>query len=167
MSVVSAPRAFSASAASPSQKLAHRCGQRTLLSHDPQAGGLLLGLRRKAPVGQERNLVAAVLEEAERRAARLQDIFGRDSLFVELQDHGLAAQKETNPKLIEIARRLKAPVLATNDSHYTRREHHLAHDALLSPGEEALPGPSRFRAPAARRQLTSRRGAGDACRKES
>jgi DNA polymerase-3 subunit alpha len=68
---------------------------------------------------------------ATERAARLQDIFGRDSLFVELQDHGLTAQRRTNPQLIEIARRIKAPVLATNDSHYTRREDHLAHDALL------------------------------------
>ncbi|HWF17516.1 MAG TPA: DNA polymerase III subunit alpha [Acidimicrobiales bacterium] len=69
--------------------------------------------------------------EAERRAARLQDIFGRDNLFVELQDHGLAAQQRTNPQLIEIARRLNAPLLATNDSHYTHRDDAVAHDALL------------------------------------
>ncbi len=64
-------------------------------------------------------------------AARLQDIFGRDNLFVELQDHGLADQHRTNPQLIEIARRIGAPLLATNDSHYTHREHAVAHDALL------------------------------------
>jgi DNA polymerase-3 subunit alpha len=65
------------------------------------------------------------------KAARLQDIFGRDNLFVELQDHGLAEQRQTNPRLIELARRIKAPLLATNDSHYTRREDAIAHDALL------------------------------------
>ncbi len=65
------------------------------------------------------------------KAARLQDIFGRDNLFVELQDHGLAAQRETNPKLIEIAKRIGAPLLATNDSHYTHQEDHESHDALL------------------------------------
>jgi DNA polymerase-3 subunit alpha len=69
--------------------------------------------------------------EAERRAARLQDIFGRDNLFVELQDHGLSDQHRTNPQLMEIARRLNAPLLATNDSHYTHREDAVAHDALL------------------------------------
>ncbi|HUC06285.1 MAG TPA: DNA polymerase III subunit alpha [Acidimicrobiales bacterium] len=69
--------------------------------------------------------------EAERRAGRLQDIFGRDNLFVELQDHGLAEQQRTNPQLVEIARRLDAPLLATNDSHYTHREDAVAHDALL------------------------------------
>jgi DNA polymerase III subunit alpha len=65
------------------------------------------------------------------KAARLQDIFGRDNLFVELQDHGLAAQRETNPKLIEIAKKIGAPLLATNDSHYTHQEDHEAHAALL------------------------------------
>ncbi len=65
------------------------------------------------------------------KAARLQDIFGRDNLFVELQDHGLPAQRETNPKLIEIAKKIGAPLLATNDSHYTHQEDHEAHDALL------------------------------------
>src|SRR3954451_23386616 len=52
------------------------------------------------------------------RAARLQDIFGRDNLFIELQDHGLPLQHETNPKLLQIARKIQAPLLATNDSHY-------------------------------------------------
>ncbi len=64
-------------------------------------------------------------------AARLQDIFGRDGLFVEIQDHGLAKQHKTNPMLIEIARTIGAPLLATNDSHYTSRGDAVAHDALL------------------------------------
>jgi len=76
-------------------------------------------------------LLAGDEVEAEKRAARLQDIFGRDSLFVELQDHGIADQHRTNPQLIEIARRIGAPLLATNDSHYTHREDAVAHDALL------------------------------------
>ncbi|MBO0714003.1 MAG: DNA polymerase III subunit alpha, partial [Acidimicrobiales bacterium] len=70
-------------------------------------------------------------ERATKLAGRLQDIFGRDSLFVELQDHGLAAQRRTNPELIEVARQIGAPLLATNDSHYTRRSDAVAHDALL------------------------------------
>ena len=62
---------------------------------------------------------------------RLQDIFGKENLFVELQDHGLDAQRRTNPGLIRIARALDAPLIATNDSHYCRREDAVAHDALL------------------------------------
>jgi DNA polymerase-3 subunit alpha len=70
-------------------------------------------------------------ERALKLAGRLQDIFGRDNLFVELQDHGLDKQKRTNPKLLEIAKLLNAPLLATNDSHYTHRKDAVAHDALL------------------------------------
>src|SRR4051794_32595725 len=70
-------------------------------------------------------------EQALKSAGRLQDIFGRDNLFVEIQDHGLDKQRLTNPKLVEIAKRLNAPLLATNDSHYVHREDAVAHDALL------------------------------------
>jgi DNA polymerase-3 subunit alpha len=71
------------------------------------------------------------VERATALAARLQDIFGRESLFVELQDHGLDEQRRTNPQLIRLARRIGAPVLATNDSHYVSRGDAEAHDALL------------------------------------
>ena len=70
-------------------------------------------------------------ERAVKLAARLQDIFGRQSLFVELQDHGLPEQRRTNPKLVELAKRIGAPLLATNDSHYVSRSDAEAHDALL------------------------------------
>ncbi len=80
------------------------------------------------------------------KAARLQDIFGRDNLFVELQDHGIPAQHQTNPKLVEIAKQIGAPLLATNDSHYTHQEDHEAHDALLCVQTGALlSDPKRFK----------------------
>jgi DNA polymerase III subunit alpha len=77
------------------------------------------------------SLLSGNVEEALAKAARLQDIFGKDGLFVELQDHGIPEQHRTNPQLVQIARRLGAPLLATNDSHYTRPEDAQAHDALL------------------------------------
>ena len=70
-------------------------------------------------------------EEALKTAARLQDIFGKDNFFIELQDHGIPLQIETNPKLIEISKKIGAPLLATNDCHYTHRDDSTAHDALL------------------------------------
>jgi DNA polymerase-3 subunit alpha len=80
------------------------------------------------------------------KAGRLQEIFGKDHLFVELQDHGLQAQRDTNPKLIEIAKKIGAPLLATNDSHYTHREDHESHDALLCVQTGALiSDPKRFK----------------------
>ena len=65
------------------------------------------------------------------QAARFQDIFGRDNYFIEIQDHGMSEQHRTNPQLLEIARKIKAPVVATNDSHYTHSRDAEAHDALL------------------------------------
>jgi DNA polymerase-3 subunit alpha len=65
------------------------------------------------------------------RAGRLLDIFGRDHLFVELQDHGIPEQKTTNPELVRLAKRLRLPLLATNDSHYVHQHDAVAHDALL------------------------------------
>ena len=65
------------------------------------------------------------------KASRLQDIFGKDNLFVELQDHGLPEQIQTNPQLIKIANAIGAPLLATNDSHYVHQHDHASHDALL------------------------------------
>ncbi len=80
------------------------------------------------------------------KAGRLQEIFGRDNLFVELQDHGLASQRDTNPKLIEIAHKIGAPIIATNDSHYVHREDHESHDALLCVQTGAmLNDPKRFK----------------------
>src|SRR5579875_1975444 len=103
------------------------------------ATGCLGGLVNQA-------LLRGDLEEATRLAGRFQDIFGRDNLFVELQDHGLEAQHKTNPQLVEVARRIGAPLLATNDSHYTRKEDHLAHDALLCVQTgSTMDDPKRFR----------------------
>jgi DNA polymerase-3 subunit alpha len=77
------------------------------------------------------SLMQGDVEGATAKAARLQDIFGKDNLFVELQDHGIPEQHKTNPQLLDLARRIGAPLLATNDSHYVHRHDAVAHDALL------------------------------------
>ena len=85
-------------------------------------------------------------QDAKAKAARLQDIFGKDSLFVELQDHGLADQHRTNPQLLRLAKEIGAPLLATNDSHYVHRHDHAAHDALLCVQTNSMMSdPKRFR----------------------
>lgn len=77
------------------------------------------------------SLLKGDTDQAYRTAGKLQEIFGRDNLFIELQDHGIPEQRRTNPLLIDLARKLNAPLLATNDSHYNSREDSVAHDALL------------------------------------
>ncbi len=76
-------------------------------------------------------LLRGDVEGATRNASRLRDIFGPEHLYVELQDHGLADQRMANGHLLEIAKKLQLPLLATNDSHYTHQSDAVAHDALL------------------------------------
>jgi DNA polymerase-3 subunit alpha len=91
-------------------------------------------------------LLGGDFDQAVKLGGRLQDIFGRDNLFVELQDHGLAEQRRTNPQLVELATAIDAPLLATNDSHYCRREDSVAHDALLCVQTGAtIDDPKRFK----------------------
>ena len=76
-------------------------------------------------------LLRGDIDAATAAAGRLQDIFGADRFYIELQDHGIGAQARVTPHLLDIARHLDAPLLATNDSHYTHACDAVAHDALL------------------------------------
>ena len=79
-------------------------------------------------------------------AGRLQTIFGAENFFIEMQDHGLPEQARTNPGLLQIARDLNAPLLATNDLHYVKHSDYEMHDALLCIGTGArVSDPDRFR----------------------
>lgn len=77
------------------------------------------------------SLIRGDFESAVEKAGRLQEIFGRGNLFVELQDHGLPEQTRTNPLLVKLAKQIGAPLVATNDSHYVKQEDSHSHDALL------------------------------------
>ena len=57
-------------------------------------------------------------DEALRAAGEFQDIFGKDNFFIELMDHGLTIENQVTDDLLTIAKKLDAPLLATNDSHY-------------------------------------------------
>lgn len=76
-------------------------------------------------------LRAGKVDRARQAAADFQDIFGRENFYAEVMDHGLSIEKQTKPALLEIAKDLGIPLLATNDLHYTHREDAEAHDALL------------------------------------
>ncbi|WP_394839588.1 DNA polymerase III subunit alpha [Pendulispora rubella] len=59
--------------------------------------------------------------------SKLRDMFEPGSLYVELQDHGLIEQPVLNEIMIENARKLELPLVATNDVHYAAREDAEAH----------------------------------------
>jgi len=70
-------------------------------------------------------------ERAAEAAAFYRDLFGEGHFYIEIQDHGIAEQKRILPGLVKIAKRLGIPLVATNDSHYIRKDDAEAHDALL------------------------------------
>jgi DNA polymerase-3 subunit alpha len=70
-------------------------------------------------------------QEALGEIERLVGLFGRDNVFVELQDAGLPEQRELVPKLAQLARDTGLRTVATNDVHYVRHDDAHAHDALL------------------------------------
>jgi DNA polymerase-3 subunit alpha len=95
-------------------------------------------------------VLQALLQDDYRKAldlaGRLQTIFGSENFFIEMQDHGIPEQVRTNPHLLQIARDLNAPLLATNDLHYVNHGDAAMHDALLCIGTGSLVAdPQRFR----------------------
>ena len=67
---------------------------------------------------------------AEQAALEYQRMFGED-YFLEIQDHGMEEQARVNEGLARLSQRTGIPMVATNDSHYTRRDDAEAHDILL------------------------------------
>ncbi|WP_250505575.1 DNA polymerase III subunit alpha [Bowdeniella massiliensis] len=85
-------------------------------------------------------------DEALRAAGDFQDIFGKENFFVELMDHGLEIETRVRQDLLKIARQLKAPLIATNDSHYVKPEDAIPHSALLClQSGSTLSDPDRFK----------------------
>ncbi|HEV2686780.1 MAG TPA: PHP domain-containing protein, partial [Actinomycetota bacterium] len=76
-------------------------------------------------------LLQGQVEHATRVAGEYREIFGPDNFFVELQDHGLGDQHTVFPRLLEIAKAIGAPLLATNDLHYVSKSDAPTHDVLL------------------------------------
>ncbi len=70
-------------------------------------------------------------ERAKKEALRYRDIFGADNYFLELQDHKLPEDSDVIQGLLRIHNETGIPVVATNDTHYTKKEDMEAHDMLL------------------------------------
>src|SRR4051794_33981405 len=83
---------------------------------------------------------------AKRVAGELQDIFGRDSFFCELMDHGLDIERRVHAGLKQLSDELVIPPVATNDLHYTFADDAEAHEVLLCvQSGKTLADPNRFR----------------------
>ncbi len=85
-------------------------------------------------------------EGAKQVAGELQDIFGRESFFCELMDHGLDIETRVHSDLLRLARELSMPTIATNDLHYTFAKDAEAHEVLLCvQSGKTMADPNRFK----------------------
>ena len=69
-------------------------------------------------------------EEAEEIALWHKKVFGED-YYIEIQNNGIREQVLANQKLVQLARKLDIPLVATNDAHYLKREDAYNHEVLL------------------------------------
>lgn len=70
------------------------------------------------------------IEKAEEVAKWHKNVFGED-YYLEIQSNGVKEQVMVNQKIIQIARRLDIPIVATNDAHYLKKEDAYNHEVLL------------------------------------
>ena len=85
-----------------------------------------------------RRILDGDLASARQFIGQYRDIFGPDHFYLELQDHGLDVERQTNPAIIELSHELDVPLAVTNDVHYLRREDAAYHDVLLCIQTNAL-----------------------------
>ncbi len=71
-------------------------------------------------------------DEARRLLLEYVEVF--DSVYIELQDHGIPEQKRVNEGLLKLHKETGIDPVATNDSHYTARSDARMHDVLLCIG---------------------------------
>ena len=69
-------------------------------------------------------------EKAEEVALWHKKVFGED-YYIEIQNNGIKEQVLANQKLIQLARKLDIPLVATNDAHYLKKEDAYNHEVLL------------------------------------
>lgn len=70
-------------------------------------------------------------DEARKLIAEYIEIFGHDNFFLEIQDHGLDDEFKVRDALKKFSNEFNLPLVATNDSHYVKREDADFHDLLL------------------------------------
>ncbi len=75
-------------------------------------------------------------DKAERLALEYQDLFGKGNFYFELQVNGIPEQETVNRALIDLGKKLDIPLVATNDVHYLKPEHHEAQDILFCINEK-------------------------------
>ena len=76
------------------------------------------------------HLVNGNESEARETAGKFREIF-REDFYLEIQNHGLEKERPILAGMPKIARELGIRLIATNDVHYIKQEHAVAHNVML------------------------------------
>jgi len=71
------------------------------------------------------------IEGAVELAGEYKELLEPGAFFLEIMDHGLEKQREVLKATLEINKKTKIPLAATNDCHYSKKLDHAAHDARV------------------------------------
>ena len=84
-------------------------------------------------------------DAAKETAIAYRAIFGND-YYLEIHNHGIPEEDRAREGILALSEELSIPIVATNDTHYLKREHYHPHDVLLclQTGKE-LDAPQRLR----------------------
>ena len=86
------------------------------------------------------------VDAAEGELDRLEQVFGKENVYVEMQNAHLDVQSRINPLLAQLAAKRGLPLVATGDVHYLRHEDARAHEALLCiQSGDSLKNPNHWR----------------------
>ena len=75
---------------------------------------------------------AGRLSEARDVAGRYVEWFGKESVYMELQQNLVHGDTQRNRQMVDLARQVGVGVVATNNVHYHVRERHQLHDCLVA-----------------------------------
>lgn len=71
------------------------------------------------------------MKTAEKMTGVYKDIFG-DDFYLEIQDHGIDAEMKVMKAMPALAKKFGLKLIATNDVHYIKKEHAVAHNIYLN-----------------------------------
>jgi DNA polymerase-3 subunit alpha len=91
-------------------------------------GIIVLSACLKGEVAQK--LLYEGFEAARQVALEYREIFG-DDYYLEIHNHQIPEEETVRKDVLALSRELSIPVVATNDTHYLKREHAMPHDVLL------------------------------------
>ena len=68
---------------------------------------------------------------AREKALELRELFGKDSFYLEIQDHGIADERRAAEGIIRLSEETGIPLVVTNDAHYLTQADAYAQDVLM------------------------------------